>query len=175
MTHNLTLGAPANAAFARIVALLDARHAAYILHEHAPSVTIEDADANLWFPVERLVKMIAFRVKGGGDVLVGLCGYNQVDYKKLAAVVGVNRTQIMRLTPVEIETELGYVVGGVAPFALNEQVCVLLDAGVMAWPTIYCGTGRPDRTLEIAPGDLVRVTQAAVVCLVKDQALSSMT
>lgn len=163
----------ANTAFACITTLLDASHAAYTLHEHAPSVTIEDADANLWFPVERLVKTIAFRVKGGGYVLAGLCGYQQVDYKKLAAVVGVNRTQIMRLTPAEIEAELGYVVGGVAPFALNESVRVVLDAGVLAWNSIYCGTGRTDRTLEIAPGDLVRVTQAAVVCLAKDQALSS--
>ena len=163
----------ADTAFARITTLLEASNAAYTLHEHAPSVTIEDADANLWFPVERLVKTIAFRVKGDGYVMAALCGYQQVDYKKLAAVVGVNRTQIMRMTPAEIEAELGYVVGGVAPFALTDPVQVMLDAGVMAWPTIYCGTGRPDRTLEIAPGELVRVTQAAVVCLAKDQAPSS--
>lgn len=30
----------ANAAFARITALLDASNAAYTLHEHAPSVTV---------------------------------------------------------------------------------------------------------------------------------------
>lgn len=158
----------ANTAFARITALLDANNAAYTLHEHAPSVTIEDADANLWFPVERLVKTIAFRVKGGGYVLAALCGYRQVDYKKLAAVVGVNRTQIMRLTPVEIETELGYVVGGVAPFALTDRVLVMLDAGVLAWPTIYCGTGRTDRTLEIAPDVLAGISGAHVAMIRQD-------
>ncbi len=165
----------ASTAFARITTLLDASNAAYTLHEHAPSVTIEDVDVNLWFPVERLVKTIAFRVKGDGYVMAALCGYRQVDYKKLAAVVGVNRTQLMRLTPAEIEAELGYVVGGVAPFALTDRVRVLLDAGVMAWPTIYCGPGRTDRPLEITPAELVRLTQAAVVCLAKDQVLSSIT
>jgi hypothetical protein len=67
MTHHIGLGAIATPdTFTRIVAQLDASHATYTLHEHAPSVTIQDADANLWFPVERLVKTIAFRVKAGG-------------------------------------------------------------------------------------------------------------
>ena len=176
MTHHVGLGAiAAPDTFTRIVAQLDASHATYTLHEHAPSITIQDADANLWFPVARLVKTIAFRVKAGGFVLVGLCGYRQVDYKKLAALVGVNRTKLMRLTPEEVEMELGYVLGGVSPFAPNERTFVVLDEGVLTWPTIYCGTGRTDRTLEIAPQELVRVTQAAVVGLAKDQAPSSIT
>lgn len=176
MTRNVSLDAiAAPDAFTRIIALLDGSLATYTLHEHAPSVTIQDADANLWFPVERLVKTIAFRVKDGGYVLVGLCGYRQVDYRKLAALFGVNRTKIMRLTPEEVETELGYVLGGVSPFAPNERTSIMLDEGVLAWATIYCGTGRTDRTLEIAPQELVRVTKAAVASLAKDQAPSSIT
>lgn len=118
----------ANVAFASITALLSAINAVYTLREHAPSVTIQDADANVWFPVERLVKTIAFRVKSRGYVLAQLCGYQQVDYKKLAAVIGVNRTQIMRLTPAEIATELGYRVGGVALLALSKQTDVRAEA-----------------------------------------------
>ncbi len=73
----------------------------------------------------------------------------------------------MRMAPEEIETELGYVLGGVAPFAPNERTRVILDAGVMAWTTIYCGTGRQDRTLEIAPQALVQVAGADVADLVR--------
>lgn len=180
---NATMRAPAPAdgdgsagtVFARIADLLNTCGVHYTIHEHAPSITIQDADANLSFPVERLVKTIAFRLKSGGYVLAGLCGYHQVDYKKLAAVVGVNRTQLMRLTPAEIETELGYVVGGVAPFALTAHGRVVLDADVLTWPAIYCGTGRTDRTLEIAPQALARITEATVVSLTKDQAPGAMT
>ncbi|HAJ38736.1 MAG TPA: hypothetical protein DCL15_23975 [Chloroflexi bacterium] len=57
MTH---VAAPdalaANAAFAHITARLDANNVAYTPHEHAPLTTIQDADANHWFPMERLVK-----------------------------------------------------------------------------------------------------------------------
>ena len=174
-THCLRETGSSTDPFTRIVnSLAHASGIPYTIHEHAPSVTIQDADDNLWFPVERLVKTIAFRIKDSGYVLAALCGYSQVDYKKLAVVLGVNRTKMIRLTPEEIEVELGYVLGGVAPFAPNEQTRVILDAGVMAWPTIYCGTGRQDRTLEIAPQALVRVTQAPIAHLAKDQASSSM-
>ncbi len=146
----------------RIQAALDAAGAAYSIHAHAPSVTIADADANLAFPVERLLKTIVFRNKRGGWVLAGLCGYAQVDYKRLAEAVGINRTQLMRLELHEVEAELGYAIGGVAPFAPNDQTHVYLDAGVLRHSTIFCGTGRRDRTLEIAPAELVRITTARV-------------
>ncbi|MFN3333519.1 MAG: hypothetical protein ACK47M_13510 [Caldilinea sp.] len=48
--------------------------------------------------------------------------------QKLAAVIGVNRTQIMRLTQAEIATELGYMVGGVALLALSKQTDVRVEA-----------------------------------------------
>ena len=166
-THCLNQAGSSTDHHARIVGLLAASGVPYTIHEHAPSITIQDADANLWFPVERLVKTIAFRVKDGGFVLAGLCGYSQVDYKKLAAAVGVNRTKLMRMAPEGIETELGYMLGGVAPFAPNARTRVILDAGVMAWTTIYCGTGRQDRTLEIAPQALVQVAGADVADLVR--------
>lgn len=152
----------ANVMFDVILTRLHGCEALFTIHQHAPSITIQDADETLWFPVEQLVKAIAFRIKGRGWALVGLCGYNQVDYKKLATALAVGRDKLMRLTPEEVEVELGYQLGGVAPFAPNEQTTVLLDAGVLSWPTIYCGVGRNDRTLEIAPHDLARIAGAKV-------------
>ena len=139
----------------------------YRIHEHAPSITIQDADQNLWFPVDQLLKTIAFRVKNRGWVLAALCGYSQVDYKKLAAAVGVSRDKLMRLSPTEVASELGYELGGVAPFAFNDQTRVVIDAGALTFPVIYCGVGRKDRTLEISPADLLRVTGGEAVALIK--------
>lgn len=172
-THRLSQAGSSTDQHTLIVELLVASGVPYTIHEHAPSITIQDADANLWFPVERLVKTIAFRIRGGGYVLAALCGYSQVDYKKLAAAVGVNRTKLMRMAPEEIEAELGYVLGGVAPFAPNDRTRVVLDAGVMVWPTIYCGTGRRDRTLEIAPQELAHGAAASIATFAKDQSDNS--
>lgn len=151
----------------QITATLAASGVPYRIHEHAPSVTVQDADTHLQFPVEQLLKTIAFRVKNRGWVLAALCGYAQVDYKRLAAAVGVSRDKLMRLAPEEVEAELGYVLGGVAPFAPNAQTEVLIDSGALGWPVIYCGTGRTDRTLEIAPRLLVQVSGARVAGLAK--------
>ncbi|MGL4650522.1 MAG: aminoacyl-tRNA deacylase [Caldilineaceae bacterium] len=145
-----------------IFAALEAAGMPYTLHEHAPTVTVREADEKLDFPVERIVKTIAFRVKNQGWLLVGVCGYDQVDYRKLAEWTGVSRDRISRLEPEELGEALGYVIGGTAPFAPNAQTRVLLDSRVLRHTTIFCGTGRTDRTLEIAPSDLVRVAGAAV-------------
>jgi Cys-tRNA(Pro)/Cys-tRNA(Cys) deacylase len=161
-----------NAMFDAILERLHAYGAAYTIHEHAPSITIQDADETLWFPAERLLKTIAFRVKKRGWVLVGVCGYSQVDYKKLAAALDVSRDKLMRLTPAEVEGELGYQLGGVAPFAPNEETRVLLDVGALAWPTIYCGVGRNDRTLEIAPLTLAQAAGAQVSILLRGEELA---
>jgi Cys-tRNA(Pro)/Cys-tRNA(Cys) deacylase len=154
--------------YATIVAQLEQADAVFTIHEHAPSITIQDADANLWFPVERLMKTIAFRLKPQGWVLAALCGYSQVDYKKLAAICGVSRDKLNRLTPEQVEQDLGYEVGGVSPFAPNDLTRIVIDSSALVFSTIYCGTGRRDRTLEIAPADLVSVTRATVAELRKN-------
>lgn len=151
----------------RITSTLAASGLPYCIHEHAPSITVEDADTHLNFPVEQLVKTIAFRVKNRGWVLAALCGYAQVDYKRLAAAVGVSRDKLMRLEASDVQSELGYPLGGVAPFAPDERTEILVDSGVLGWRTIYCGTGRNDRTLAMDPRLLLQVNGARVAGLAK--------
>jgi Cys-tRNA(Pro)/Cys-tRNA(Cys) deacylase len=140
----------------------------YRIHEHAPSVTVVDAESYLTFPVAQLLKTVAFRVKHGDWVLAAVCGHAQVDYKKLAALCGVSRDKLARLTPTEVEQNLGFELGGVSPFAPNPQTKVLVDAGAMQHEIIFCGCGRNDRTLEIAPADLARLASATVAPLAKE-------
>ena len=139
----------------------------YHIHEHAPSVTVVDAETNLDFPVDQLLKTISFRIKNNGWVLAALCGHSQVDYKRLATFCGVSRDKLMRLTPAKVEQDLGVTLGAVAPFAPNAQTRVVIDTGAMQFNRIYCGTGRNDRTLEISPLDLVKIAGAAVAPLAK--------
>lgn len=139
----------------------------YCIHEHAPSITVLDAETHLDFPVNQVLKTVAFRIKSAGWVLAALCGYSQVDYKKLAAVCGVSRDKLMRLTPADVENELGFELGGVCPLAMNAETRVVIDSGALQHPLVFCGTGRRDRTLEIAPAELVRVAGAQIAALAK--------
>ncbi len=119
------------------------------IHAHAASVTFKDAADYLDFPPAHLLKTIAFRVKDGPWVLAAVRGRDRVDYKKLAAHLGINRTRLASLPPEQVESELGYPLGGVAPFPTCENTRVLFDTRATILDVVYCGTGRNDRTLEI--------------------------
>jgi Cys-tRNA(Pro)/Cys-tRNA(Cys) deacylase len=142
-----------------LLAIVERSDVPFILHKHAPVRTMEDAEQNLSFDVARIVKTVAFRIRNGLLVLAALRGTSRVDYPRLAALVGVNRRDLFPLSPEEVREHLGVEPGSVSPLLSMEEVAILVDDDVLTiMPTIYCGIGRPDLTLEIAAADLVRMT-----------------
>jgi len=147
----------------RLLEIVDRSCFPFILHEHAPSRTIADASQNLLFELERIVKTIAFRTRNGGLVLAALQGTKRVDYARLAALVGVNRRDLAPLSPDEVRELIGVEPGSVSPLCLPGDAAVLIDDDVLTiQPTIYCGIGRSDRTLEIVPADLVGLSAGRI-------------
>ena len=131
----------------------------FVVHEHAAVRTMEDATQNLSFEIARIVKTVAFRTRNSGIVLAALRGAGRVDYPRLAALAGVNRRDLAPLSPEEVRELLGVEPGSVSPLSLREDVALFIDEDVLEiLPTIYCGIGRPDRTLEIAAVELARLT-----------------
>lgn len=124
---------------------------------------MEDVADNLPFDVARLAKTIAFRRKDGGLILAVLRGTARVDYPRLSALVGVNRRDLVPLSPDEVRELLGVEPGSVSPLMLQDDLAVFIDDDVLTiLPTIFCGIGRPDRTLELAVADLVKLTGGRV-------------
>lgn len=151
-----------------IVMLLTTRGVPFTIHEHVVSRTVADAEEHLLFPLERLLKTIAFKIKDGDWVLAAVRGPDRVDYRKLAAASGTKRTNIMRLTPEEVANAFGVEVGSVSPIVLQEGVQIFFDSQVSTDETVFCGIGRADRTLEIQLMDLVQITQGRVLPLTND-------
>jgi len=134
----------------------------FTLHEHAPTRTMADAEQNLCLDVARIVKTVAFATRDGRLVLAALRGTLRVDYAKLAALAGVNRKDLAPLSPVAVLQRLGVAPGGVSPLhnqghsLVSGEVLLFVDTDVLdITPTVYCGAGRTDRTLELAPADLL--------------------
>jgi Cys-tRNA(Pro)/Cys-tRNA(Cys) deacylase len=154
---------------ARIVALLTARGIHFRVHEHPVSRTVEDAKAQLPFPLEQFLKTVIFRVKNGPWLLAACKGQDRVDYRKLAEAAGTRRVDIVQPAPEEIAA-LGYIVGAVAPFPLNAEASTIVDAGAAAtMDTVYCGIGRADRTLEIGLRDPITVANARVAPITQER------
>jgi Cys-tRNA(Pro)/Cys-tRNA(Cys) deacylase len=128
----------------------------FILHEHGPARTMADAQQNLSFEIGRIVKTVAFRMRDGRLVLAVLRGTGRVDYPRFAALVGVNRRDLSPLSPEEVRELLGVEPGSVSPLMQQEGATLFIDDEVLTiLPTVYCGIGRADRTLEMAATDLV--------------------
>lgn len=153
-----------------IVAFLSTQEVPFTVHEHIPSYTFADAQAYLHFPLERLLKTVAFKVKDRGYVLAAVRGSDRIDYRQLAAACGTKRTNVIRLTPEEVLEVFDVEVGSVSPIALQEGVEVFFDARVPTQETVFCGIGRPDRTLEIDLMDLAQITRGQIVPLIRDEA-----
>lgn len=149
--------------FDRLLEIVEQSGLPFTLHEHIPMRTMDDAAQSLSLDVARIVKTIAFRTRNNGLVLAALRGTSRVDYPKLAALAGVNRRDLAPLSPEEVGELLGFEPGCVSPVLLREDTTVFIDDEVLAiQPTIFCGIGRADRTLEITPDALVKLAKGRI-------------
>ena len=62
----------------------------------------------------------------------------------------------------EAERATGYVVGGISPLGQRRRLPTTVDASVFEWDTVLVSAGRRGLQIELAPGDLVRLTDAHV-------------
>ncbi len=147
-------------AFQRLAEIVAKSGVVHVIHEHAASRTVDDMVRSPLFGMERIVKTVAFRTRSGAIVLTALRGTRRVDYPRLASLLGVNRRDLAPLSPEEVRSLTGMEPGSVSPIPLNENSAVFIDDDILAiQPTLFCGIGRPDRTLEITPADLMRLAR----------------
>ncbi|NEQ66981.1 MAG: YbaK/EbsC family protein [Symploca sp. SIO1B1] len=156
-----------------VIALLTEQGVPFTIHEHEVARTVADAEARLPFPKDHFLKTVAFKFKHGGWILAAVRGQDRVDYRKLAKAFGVKRSDIVQLSPKEVTEALGVEIGSVSPIPTNDNTHVIFDSNVSSSATVYCGVGRPDRTLEICLANLVQVTHGRILPLVRNPTSSA--
>ena len=135
----------------------------FTLHEYthdprAESFGLEAADALGLDPV-RVFKTLMATVDGRLAVaVVPVSG--QLDLKALARALGGSKAAMADRSAAERAT--GYVAGGISPVGQKRLHPTVLDASALDHPTVFVSAGRRGLDLEIAPADLVRVTEAIV-------------
>jgi Cys-tRNA(Pro)/Cys-tRNA(Cys) deacylase len=85
---------------------------------------------------------------------------SQLDLKALAAAVGGKRAALA--SPADAERVTGYVVGGISPLGQRKALPTVVDSSAETLATMYVSGGRRGLDLGLAPGDLIRLTQARV-------------
>jgi Cys-tRNA(Pro)/Cys-tRNA(Cys) deacylase len=81
-----------------------------------------------------------------------------LDLKALAAELGHKRVRMA--DPADAERATGYVVGGISPLGGRRRLPTVVAESALHHPTIYVSAGRRGLQVELAPSDLIRLTDA---------------
>ena len=133
---------------------------AFTIHEYehdpkAASYGLEAAE-KLGVDPARVCKTLLAKTDAGALVVAVLPVDRQLDLKALAAAVGARKAALAE--PKEAERATGYVVGGISPLGQRKRLPLVLDDAAAAQPAINVSAGRRGLEIELAPGDLLRVT-----------------
>ena len=113
------------------------------------SATVELAAA-LHCEPQRIAKTLSFMVDNHA-ILVVAAGDAKIDNSKYKAQFS---TKAKMLSPEEAERLVGHAVGGVCPFAINENVKVYLDVSLKRFETIFPACGSSNSTIELTIPEL---------------------
>jgi|SRR6185437_1274091 len=130
----------------------------YAVHEyeHDPSARSfgDEAVEKLGWPAERVFKTLVVEIDGELHVACVPVS-TQLDLKTLGKRAKLaDKERAGRST--------GYVAGGTSPLGQRKQLPTHLDSSALEYETILVNGGRRGLQLELAPGDLVRLTDARV-------------
>ncbi len=129
---------------------------AYPHDPRSTSYGLEAAEA-LGLDPARVHKTLMASVDGRLTVaIVPVSG--QLDLKALARAVGGSKA--VMADPAVAQRVTGYVVGGISPIGQRRPHPTVLDERALDWPTVFVSGGKRGLDLELAPADLVRITDA---------------
>lgn len=140
----------------------------FVLHsyDHDPaarSYGLEAVEA-LGLEAARVFKTLVASVDGLLVVaVVPVTG--SLDLKALAAAVGGKRAELA--DPALAERTTGYVLGGISPLGQRKRLSTVLDQSALEHPSIHVSAGRRGLEVELAPGDLVRLTGATTAAIAR--------
>jgi len=151
---NSSQGTPATAA-------LTAAGVSFVLHPytHDPSAASYGAEAAeaLGIDPSRVFKTLVVDVEG--RLAVGIVPVSgTLDLKAMAAALGAKKAAMA--DPAAAQRRTGYVLGGISPLGQRQPSPTVLDSGALVLDTMLVSGGRRGLDIELAPADLVRLTNA---------------
>lgn len=133
-------------------------------YEHDPSAASygQEAADLMGVEPERVFKTLVADVDGALTVaVVPVAG--SLDLKALAGAVGGKKAAMA--DPAAVTRTTGYVLGGVSPLGQRKQLPTVVDETALLFDTVFCSAGKRGMEIELAPGELVRLTGAVTAAI----------
>ena len=152
--RNASQGTPATAALA-------AAGVPFVLHPytHDPSAASYGSEAAeaLGIDPSRVFKTLMVEVEG--RLAVGIVPVSgTLDLKAFASALGAKKAAMA--DPAAAQRRTGYVLGGISPLGQRLPSPTVLDSSAVGLQTLLVSGGRRGLDIELAPADLIRLTQA---------------
>ena len=114
------------------------------------SATVPLAAKALHCEESRIAKTLSFHI-GEKVILIVAAGDSKIDNAKYKAQFG---TKAKMLSFDEAEPLIGHAVGGICPFAVNEDVEVYLDISLKRFQTVFPACGSSNSAIELSMEEL---------------------
>jgi len=150
------------------VRALDRAGVAYELRTYdidEADLSAERAAAKLGMAPETVFKTLITRGDRSGPLLACIPAGTELDLRALGEASGNKRVELVPLR--EVLDLTGYLRGAVTPLALKKPYPVFIDETAELWPTIGVSGGQRGLEILVAPGDLIRVTGAALADIMR--------
>ncbi|MEJ2038583.1 MAG: YbaK/EbsC family protein [Desulfosarcinaceae bacterium] len=118
------------------------------------------------FPLDRTIKTLVVALDNIAYVLGLMPGDRQLSLKKIAAACGAKKAAMADRTTAERLT--GYLLGGISPFGIRQQLPAVMDSGLQAHDSVMINGGRRGLMVKMAPGDIVDVLNARIAAIAQD-------
>jgi Cys-tRNA(Pro)/Cys-tRNA(Cys) deacylase len=148
-----------------VEAVLEGSGVLYQVHLHQdmpfPIRSPDDFARALGYDMARITKTLLLRATDGQEFcLVVLSSNKNTDLARVAELLGVKRVQMAAKE--DLTRVLGHPPTGVSPIGAG-SIPVLLDEGIMEFPSVLVGAGEVGTEIEISPAALEDVTDGVTV------------
>jgi prolyl-tRNA editing enzyme YbaK/EbsC (Cys-tRNA(Pro) deacylase) len=114
------------------------------------SATVALAAEALYCEPCRIAKTLSFKVNNS-PILIVTAGDTKIDNAKYKAQFGAKAKM---LSPEEVSVLIGHSIGGVCPFAVNDDVTVYLDQSLKRFQTVFPACGSSNSAIELTIEEL---------------------
>jgi Cys-tRNA(Pro)/Cys-tRNA(Cys) deacylase len=118
------------------------------------AVTALGLDAN------RVFKTLVIALSDGRHAVAVVPVAASLDLKAAAGAFSAKSADLAR--PHDAQRITGYVLGGISPLGQKRALPTIVDASAATFETVFVSAGQRGLEIELAPDDLVRLTNATV-------------
>jgi Cys-tRNA(Pro) deacylase len=108
-----------------------------------------------------VVKTLVMEDESRAPMIVLMHGDREVSTRQLARQA--NRKSIVPCEPAVAQKHTGYLVGGTSPFGTRKTMAVYMERSILNLDRVYVNGGRRGFLVALAPADIQRVLDAALV------------